>query len=139
MILYHLGALPTLAYRPEEQNMVEYFFLFLLFFFGVLFVASMVLVHFGLGNKRNVTPTKLEPFECGSPVVHQPHERVFHVKYSTVAILFLLFDLETILLYPWAISASASEKTVLVAGLGFLFLLTFALIYVWKKGLLHWQ
>lgn len=119
--------------------MIEYAFLLLLFFVGIGFVAGMILVHFLVGKRTKITQAKLEPFECGSPAFHQPNERIFQVKYATVAILFVLFDLETILLYPWAIAARGTGSVAILAGFLFILMLTFALIYIWRKGLLNWR
>jgi NADH-quinone oxidoreductase subunit A len=119
--------------------MQEYVFFFILLLVAVGFVAVMIGINLWIGFKARTSPVKQEPFECGSPPFHQQGERVFQVKYTTVALLFLMFDLEAILLYPWAVSAREVGEGAIAGGLFFLSLLVLALLYVWRKGLLEWH
>ena len=119
--------------------MREYLFIFMLFLVALGFVVFNFVLNALIGVKPKPTKLKQEPFECGMPVVHEANQKTFKVKYANVAIVFLLFDLETILLYPWAISARAFGTTALLIGSFFIFLLFFGLVYIWKKGLLNWN
>jgi NADH-quinone oxidoreductase subunit A len=104
-----------------------------------------LLLAIGLGPKR-VTPQKLEPFECGSEPIGSPRVR-FSVKFYQVAILFLVFDIESAFLYPWAVKyrelSTAPGGGVALVGLVelliFLALLVVALIYVWRKKAIGWE
>lgn len=119
--------------------MQEYVFILILLLLGAAFVAVSVGAHFLLGIRPRKTPVKQEPFECGSKIFHQIDDRIFQIKYANLAILFVMFDLETILLYPWAVSARELGPGTIAIGGVFLFLLTLALVYIWRKGLLHWN
>jgi NADH-quinone oxidoreductase subunit A len=95
---------------------------------------------------RSRSPAKQTPYECGMPVLTQAHTR-FSVKFYIVAMLFILFDVEVVFLYPWAVIYGQPEAGRPGLGLGFLFLelLVFAAIlflgwlYVVRKGVLEWQ
>lgn len=119
--------------------MQEYIFLLILLLLSIAFVAVMIFLNALVGKSPNTNAVKQGPFECGSKLFHQPGERIFQVKYTTVAILFVMFDLETILLYPWAISAREMGTGAIAGGAIFLLFLMFALVYVWRKGLLNWH
>ncbi len=93
---------------------------------------------------RRYSPAKFIPFECGSDPIGSARER-FGVKFYVVAILFVVFDIEAVFLYPWAILLAPSEG---YAGLGwagfatmgiFVATLLAGLVYVWKKGALDWS
>jgi len=95
-----------------------------------------------LGASR-YQPHKTDPYECGIPSEGAENQR-FSVKFYLVAVSFILFDIETIFLVPWAMGfqSSLSQGTamgMLVVGLVFLGILTLGLIYEWRKGLLDWN
>jgi NADH-quinone oxidoreductase subunit A len=104
---------------------------------GVMLLLSNVL------GPRRPSRVKSAPFECGSEPVGSARER-FGVKFYTVALLFIVFDIEAIFLYPWAVLLLPSDG---YAGLGwpgfvsmgiFVATLVAGLVYVWKKGVLDW-
>jgi len=99
-----------------------------------------------IGPKRS-TPVKLGPFECGSEPIGSPRAR-YSVKFYQVAILFLVFDIETAFMYPWAVlyrTELSHGPTGAVSLLGFGEMLTFvavlvaALAYVWRKRAIGWD
>jgi len=90
-----------------------------------------------LATKRP-SPTKLAPYECGIPSPGAPHERV-RVRFYLVAILFLLFDVEVVFLFPWAVVFREMGMAGFLPMLLFLFVLSFGLLYVWKRGALEWD
>jgi len=117
-------------------------------------IGAVLLVAFGLGlvmltlanvlGPRRPSAVKQAPFECGSEPVGSAHER-FGVKFYVVALLFIVFDIEAIFLYPWAVLLLPDGQG--WAGLGwpgyismgiFVFTLVAGLVYVWKKGVLDW-
>jgi NADH-quinone oxidoreductase subunit A len=87
---------------------------------------------------RVPSPEKLEPYECGVPAVGSPHQRL-PVKFYVVAVLFLLFDIETIFLFPWAVLFRKLGLFGLVEMGIFLGVLVLGLVYVWRKGALEWE
>ena len=108
----------------------------------VLLVAvGQGLLLLGLANvlgPRRPSLVKAAPFECGSPPVGSAREP-FGVKFYVVALLFIVFDIEAVFLYPWAMLftelgwAGYVEMSVFVATL------VLGLVYVWKKGVLDWN
>lgn len=105
---------------------------------------TMVLLANRLGPRRP-SAVKQTPFEFGSSPVGSARER-FGVKFYTVAILFIVFDIEAVFVYPWAIQLLPDAQG--VGGLGwagyvsmaiFVATLVAGLVYVWKKGVLDWS
>jgi len=87
---------------------------------------------------RRPSPVKSEPFECGSESTGSARER-FAVKFYVVALLFIVFDVETVFLYPWAVNFKALGWFGYAEMLVFAATLLVGLIYVWKKGALNWE
>jgi NADH-quinone oxidoreductase subunit A len=121
--------------------------------FVLVVIAAMLVLAHVIGPKRR-GPVKDSPYESGVPIVVDTQRR-FNVRFYIVAVLFLLFDVEVIFLWPWARvfyhTATTGETIPLaggdVAGRGFLLLgmglffllLVFGLIYEWKKGAFRWD
>jgi NADH-quinone oxidoreductase subunit A len=117
------------------------YLIFLIFVFAAIgLVGLIVLLNRLLGPRVNASAVKLEPFECGSRPL-QRNVRPLSIKYYPVAIFFLLFDLETVLLFLWASSVGETgiSTTALLTFLFFMGLLTLAFVYIWKEGGLEWQ
>lgn len=87
---------------------------------------------------RSFNPQKEEPFECGIPTRGRSWMQ-FRVGYYLFAILFLMFDVETMFLFPWAVVMGSMGSAALLSVLFFLFILVLGLAYAWKKGALEWQ
>lgn len=104
---------------------------------GIFLVIAGLTIAFLLSQK-SVNDQKGEPYECGIPT-HGTSWLQFKAGYYLYAILFLMFDVETILLYPWATIVRdlgfAGLSTVCV----FLAILVLGLAYAWKKGVLKWK
>ena len=101
------------------------------------FLITMLVLSSVLGPKYK-TPTKMLPFECGSVSVGGANQR-FNVKFYLVAMLFILFDIEIIFMYPWAVELETLGWGGFVAMLSFMAVLLVGLIYVWRKGALDWK
>ena len=89
-------------------------------------------------SPQNPDPEKLSAYECG----FEPFEdsrMEFDVRFYLVAILFIIFDLETAFLFPWAISLGKIGLFGFFSMMIFLFILTIGFIYEWKKGALDWE
>lgn len=112
---------------------------------AVALAAIMLSLSNWLGPKRP-TPVKLEPFECGNPAEGPVLDR-FNVRFYLVAILFLVFDVEAVFIYPWALMfrQSALGEGSLAPGimalemLSFVAILLVGLTYAWRKGALEWS
>jgi NADH-quinone oxidoreductase subunit A len=110
-------------------------------------VANLVLTHLPLKPGRR-TAVKLMPYESGMDPVGDARQR-FDVKFYMIAILFLVFDVELLFLYPWAVAAYESQGEPLIPRalqwpvfwevLAFLFTLVVAYVYAWRKGVFRWR
>jgi NADH-quinone oxidoreductase subunit A len=91
-----------------------------------------------LGRKKNTSAEKSAPFECGSESTGG-REVKMSVKFYLTAILFVVFDIEAIFVYPWAVRFRALGWYGLDEMVGFLGVIVVALVYVWRKGALEWE
>ena len=92
----------------------------------------------GLISPRSFNPQKGEAYECGIPTRGESMAR-FHVGYYLFAILFLMFDVETVLLFPWAVKMRALEGEGVLCVAVFFAILVLGLVYAWRKGALEWK
>jgi len=90
-----------------------------------------------LGPRRNA-PEKLDAYECGVPVITSPRQRL-SVHFYLAAIFFILFDIETVFLIPWAVLFRDLGVQGLAAMGLFLGVVGFGLVYVWRRGALSWE
>ena len=109
---------------------------------AVLFSLAFVGLSKFFGPHRP-TATKNALYECGMPSLMPAHQR-FSVKFYLVAVLFILFDLEAVFLFPWAVVfksfvQSGAAVYVLVEMTVFLGVLFLGWVYVWKRGALEWD
>ena len=121
----------------EQSSLLQYAPIALMFLFAAGFVGvTMVATHL-LGPKRK-TSIKLESFECG--IEPQGNARVpFNIKYFLVAILFVLFDVEVIFMYPWAVNFNELGITGFVEMVLFIATMLLGFFYIIKKGALTWE
>ena len=99
--------------------------------FAALLIAKLI-------SPRSFTVKKAEAYECGIPTRGESMMQ-FKAGYYLVAILFLVFDVETVFLFPWAVIARDLGATALFSVGVFLFILVLGLAYAWRKGVLKWQ
>ena len=102
----------------------------------VLVVGAYVIAK--LIGPRSYNPVKGQPFERGVPTRGSSWLPV-NVGYYLFAILFLVFDIETVFLYPWAVVVKQLGIAALVSVAFFLLVLIFGLAYAWRKGVLEWK
>ena len=117
--------------------MSSYLPLFLLFLIAAVIAVAMFTLTSVLGPK-NPTPEKMMPFECGSDSTGSRFVRP-SVKFYLTAILFVVFDIEVVLMYPWVVSFRSLGWGGFMTMASFVSLLVVALAYVWKKGALEWE
>lgn len=98
---------------------------------------SMLAMAVFFGPKRP-TATKLEPFECGMTQLSDPRGR-FSIKFYLVAIIFVMFDVEIVYLYPWAVTFRKLGLQGFIEMMLFISILLIALAYAVKKGALEWD
>ena len=117
--------------------MIEYLGIVISFVLAAGIAAATV----GLGStlgKKNPTTVKLAPFECGEVPFSLPIGRLA-IKFYLTAILFILFDVELVFLYPWAVVYRALGVSGLIEMGVFLGVLMVGFFYVWDNGALKWQ
>jgi NADH-quinone oxidoreductase subunit A len=91
-----------------------------------------------VGPRPPVTKAKERPFECGKVPFEEPGKR-FPIHFYAVAILFIVFDVEVIFLYPWVAAFHEVGGYGFLAVMFFVLVLTFGLLYEWLKGGLEWH
>ncbi len=114
-----------------------YLALAIIFVLAGLVVVGLLLVAQSVGPK-SLNPVKAEPFESGNPPRGDARAR-FSVSFYLVAMLFLIFDLEVVFLYPWVVVFRELGLQGLVAMAIFLAILVIGFIYEWRKGALEWD
>jgi NADH-quinone oxidoreductase subunit A len=134
---YHLLQTPTVNAVKDLSSSSNYFPILIQFIFAILFVVGiMVLTHF-LGPKR-ATTDKLQTFESGIEQKGNARQPIA-IKYFLVAILFVLFDVEVIFFYPYAVNFRELGWNGFIAVLLFVGFFLAGFIYIIKKGALHWE
>jgi NADH-quinone oxidoreductase subunit A len=91
-----------------------------------------------LVRPSNPSKAKLMPYECGIDPIDSARGR-YTVRYYIIAILFVVFDIESVFVYPWAIHFRELGWFGLAEMVSFLSVIVIALVYVWRKGALEWE
>jgi NADH-quinone oxidoreductase subunit A len=121
----------------KESDLLEYVSVVIMLALSAGFIGITMLATHLLGPKRK-TNTKLEAFECG--IESQGNARVpFNIKYFLVAILFVLFDVEVIFMYPWAVNFNELGITGLIEMVLFIVTMLIGFLYIVRKGALTWE
>jgi len=115
----------------------EYLPIFILMFFALAFSTLMVLSNRFLGPKKP-TPEKLSTYESGMEPIRTARDR-FSVKFYLIAMLFIVFDIEVVFLYPWAVTFDKLGVLGYVEMFLFIVVLLIGYIYIIKKGALRWE
>ena len=115
----------------------------ILIFLAIATAVALLLLTLGttIGRFFSREPTdrdKLSAYECGFEAFEDSRMK-FDVRYYLVAILFIVFDLEIVFLFPWAVALGSIGVAGLIAMVVFLGILTVGFIYEWKKGALEWD
>jgi NADH-quinone oxidoreductase subunit A len=110
--------------------------LFLTFLFAALVCLALLSISRFIGPRRP-NPVKAAAFECGMAPIAQPRTQ-FSIKFYVLAMLFIIFDIEVVFLYPWAVLFRQLEVVGLIEAFFFLLVLTVGLLYAWKRGALEW-
>jgi NADH-quinone oxidoreductase subunit A len=117
--------------------LMEYLPIFIFFIVAVGF-ALVTLFLSAIFGKRKITPQKMIPYECGMDPIGEARKR-FSVRFYLVAMFFIIFDIEAVFLYPWAV-IFRDLKVFGLAEMGvFIAILLVGFVYVWKKGALEWE
>ena len=114
-----------------------YFPILTLFVVAGGFAITMLVLAILLGPKK-YSAVKDEPFECGTIGTGDPNARQ-SVKFYLVAMIFILFDIEVIFMYPWIVQVTELGWYGFWAMLSFLAIVSVGLAYVWRRGVLNWS
>ena len=125
---------PVLA---AGDRLTEYAPVLMMLIFAMLFGAANLILSFVLGKKGSTNPVKEAAYECGMPPITDAHQR-FSVKFYLVAILFVLFDIEVVFLYPWAVHFNHYKAFLFAEMLIFIGILFVGWWYVIRKGAVSW-
>jgi NADH-quinone oxidoreductase subunit A len=110
----------------------------LIHFLVVAAVAAAILGLSAWVGVKRASRAKLSPYECGIPPVGDARER-FSVSFYLVAMIFILFDVEVVFLYPWAVIFRSLKWFGFVEMLLYIAVLLAGYVYLWKKGALDWK
>jgi NADH-quinone oxidoreductase subunit A len=103
-----------------------------------LVVSGVIIALSHVAGRPRRSQTAVTPYECGVPALGNARER-FSVKFYLIAVLFILFDIEIVFLYPWAVAFDRLGMLAIVEMFLFIALLLVGYVYVWKKGALEWD
>lgn len=119
--------------------LIEYLPILVFLSLTMLFAGAVILLSAFFG-KRASTREKLMPYECGLDPIGNARKR-FSIKFFIIAMLFIIFDVELVFLYPWAIvfKQFQSKPFVFIEMVIFIGILLVGFIYVWKRGALEWE
>jgi len=101
-------------------------------------MTAPILISKLIGRKTRTGVTKNSPYECGSPIL-QPTRSQFDVRFFMLAMIFILFDIETVLMLPYLVQYQEFGTVGLVVATIFFLGLVESLVYAWKKGALDWK
>jgi NADH-quinone oxidoreductase subunit A len=121
----------------QASSPIDYLPIVLMFLVAAGFVVTTMVASHLLGPKRN-TKIKLDAFECGIET-HGNARLPFSIKYFLVAILFVLFDIEVIFMYPWAVNFRELGMLGIVEVFSFILLLLVGFYYMISKKALKWE
>ena len=117
--------------------MIEYVGVLLFLIVGALFV-SLTLVVSSLVRPSKVTREKIMSYECGENPIGTPWGVRFNIRFYVFALVFLIFDVEAVMLVPWAVAFKSTGMIAFIAGMIFIGMLVLGLADVWRKGDLEW-
>ncbi len=117
--------------------LINYLPILILLVTSTVLAAIVILLSTFLGPRRP-TPRKLQPYESGMTPLG-PAQRRMPIKFYLVAVLFILFDIEVIFFYPWAVVFRQLGLFAFIEMLVFVGILLVGYVYAWKKGALEWE
>ena len=127
----------AISFLAAGDHLAEYAPVLVMLVFAILFAGANLGLSFVLGKKGTTNPVKEAAYECGMPPITDAHRR-FSVKFYLVAILFVLFDIEVVFLYPWAVHFKAFPAFLFIEMLIFIAILFLGWWYIVRKGAVNW-
>ncbi len=117
--------------------MIVYIPILILLVVAIGFAVSNIILS-ALVGKQKPTEEKLSPYECGVEPVGSARER-FSVKFYLIAMMFVIFDIEVVFLYPWAVVFKSLALFGLIEMAIFILILLVCYVYIWKRGGFEWD
>ena len=121
---------------PGSYIPTEYLPVLLIMLFSIIFSGGVILVG-SIMRLRRPYKEKLQIYESGNPPVGEPRER-FSIKFYIIAMLFVVFDVEAVFLYPWALVFDKIGLYALIEMMLFIVILLVGYVYAWKKEAFEW-
>jgi NADH-quinone oxidoreductase subunit A len=120
------------------ERSTEYLGLLVTFVIAAGLASAMIFLNAILGPKNKMNAEKAIPFECGKdPIgISSGH---FSIKFYLIAMLFILFDVEVVWFFPWAVILKQLGWPGIIEMFTFIFMLVLGFVYAWKKGALEWE
>ena len=109
----------------------------LIFAIIAIIVPAAAIILSRLLAPRKPNPIKQSTYECGMETVGDSWVQ-FKAQYYIFALVFLVFDVETVFLFPWAVTLNALPMFAVIEGIIFILILVAGLVYAWRKGMLEW-
>jgi NADH-quinone oxidoreductase subunit A len=143
--MFHLAILAQASPTPVPgqtlpitvaQNQQNWLIIAIYFAMAIGIGVSMMFLPL-LFRPKNPNPTKATPYESGMPPIGQAQSR-YTIRYYLVAMLFVVFDIEAVFFYPWAVAFNAIGWYGMIEMILFIILLFVAYVYAWRKGALDW-
>jgi NADH-quinone oxidoreductase subunit A len=131
------GSLLIQAFEGAGFMLESYLPILVLIGIAFAFAVGVVIASRLIGPKKP-TAIKLAPYECGMPLIGSARDQ-FSIKFYIIAMLFILFDIEAVFLYPWAVMYKRLGIFGFVEMGVFILILLVGYVYVWKKGALEWE
>lgn len=123
--------------EPGWGTLLDAYIPIFLFILVAIGFALFTLIVAGLVHPRRFNRVKLQPYECGIEPATDARDR-YSVRYYLVAMLFVIFDVETVFMFPWAVIMDELALFGLIEMLVFLLILVVGYVYAWRKGALDW-
>ena len=121
---------------PGSYIPTEYLPVLLIMLFSIIFSGGVILIG-SIMRLRRPYKEKLQIYESGNPPVGEPRER-FSIKFYIIAMLFVVFDVEAVFLYPWALVFDKIGLYALIEMMLFIVILLVGYVYAWKKEAFQW-
>ena len=120
-----------------ELKMAEYFYISLFAIVALVVIGALLALSTVLGPRQPSTQ-KMLPYECGIVPTEEAKGR-YPVRFATIAMLFIIFDVEVVFMYPWAVALGELQLFGLVEMVIFIIILAIAYVYIWGRGGLEWD
>jgi len=117
--------------------MLDAFIPIVLFILVAIGFAVIALILAWLIRPERYNKVKLEPYECGIETVGDARDR-YSIRYYLIAMLFVIFDVETVFMFPWAVIMNRLALFGLIEMIVFILILVIGYVYAWKQGALEW-